>query len=80
VLDPLAQLCPLKNGTYSDTQPLAQPESERQATIPGLAALGTFWPVRAWRPGAVACLARQLGGASEPLVGQPLTIGVTRLY
>jgi len=35
--------------------------AERQATRPGLAVRGTFSPARAWRPAAVARLARTLG-------------------
>ncbi len=39
--------------------------AERQATRPGLAVRGTFSPARAWRPAAVARLARTLGVKSN---------------
>ena len=55
---------------YSETeaQPLAQGERQRQVTRPGPVVRCTFSPARAWRPAAVAPLARTLG-----LTGTTLT-------
>lgn len=48
-----------------DAYSLAQPESQRQATRPGLAGHGTFSPVRASWPAVDSRLARTLSDPHE---------------